>query len=307
MRFVSYDMLGGPVRPGVLVEDTVVDLSDDFEDLLGLIDAEASGQRAVTGHLAGGGKRVPVAHVRLHAPVVPRRNLWAVGWNYAAHFEEGVGRRQDNVREIPPFPAFFSKAPTCVIGPYDPVAYDAALSSKLDFETELAVVIGAAGRNIPRERALSHVFGYAVANDITVRDIQRRHGGQWMKGKSIDRTCPLGPYIVTCDEIPAPQELEVTTRVNGVVMQKARTSAMLFPIDTLISELSVGMTLFPGDVILTGTPDGVGYSRTPEVYLCPGDTVLSEIGGVGRLENKVAAVDLTSYKQGLAAQLDVAT
>jgi 2-keto-4-pentenoate hydratase/2-oxohepta-3-ene-1,7-dioic acid hydratase in catechol pathway len=198
-------------------------------------------------------------------------------------------------RELPDWPTFFTKATETVIGPYDDIRYDAALSTRMDYEGELAVVVGARGRSIPEGSALDHVLGYVVANDITARDIQRRHGGQWTKGKSIDGTCPVGPWIVTRDEIADPQALELECFVNGERRQRRSTADMAFSVARLISELSLGMTLLPGDIILTGTPEGVGYPQ--ERWLRPGDQVVTSLSGLGTLVNAVKQATLTSYER----------
>ena len=163
----------------------------------------------------------------------------------------------------------------------------------MDYEAELAVVIGRAGRSIPAAEAMDHIFGYTLANDVTARDVQRRHGGQWLKGKGMDGSCPLGPWIVTADEIADPQDLPVRCDVNGVQKQDSNTRFMVFSIARLIEELSLAMTLLPGDILLTGTPEGVGYARTPPEYLSPGDEVTVTIPDIGRITNRVVASSLT--------------
>jgi len=214
-----------------------------------------------------------------------------VGWNYLDHFEEGQGMRgpQDKEVEIPEYPALFSKQPNTVVGPEAPVWHSAPHSQQLDWEVELAVIIGRSGRDIPEAEALDHVFGYTVANDVSVRDIQRRHGGQWLKGKAFDTHCPLGPWIVTADELGDPQNLHLTTRINGVVKQDSNTRYMVFKLPRIIHELSVGVSLEPGDVIITGTPSGVGFARKPPEFLAVGDLMEMEIEKIGVLRNRVAA------------------
>jgi 2-keto-4-pentenoate hydratase/2-oxohepta-3-ene-1,7-dioic acid hydratase in catechol pathway len=159
--------------------------------------------------------------------------------------------------------------------------------TQIDYEVELAVVIGTGGRDIPRERAMEHVFGYTILNDITARDVQRRHGGQYFKGKGLDGSCPLGPWIVTADAIGDPASLGIRCLVNGEVRQESTTAAMIFDIPTLIASLSEGLTLEPGDILATGTPSGVGYAMDPPAFLKDGDRVVCEIDGIGRLENTV--------------------
>jgi 2-keto-4-pentenoate hydratase/2-oxohepta-3-ene-1,7-dioic acid hydratase in catechol pathway len=231
---------------------------------------------------------LPQAAVRLLAPIPrPRKNVFCVGWNYLEHFQEGEAVRK-SCDDLPKHPVFFSKAVTAVIGPFDPIPFDASVTTKLDWEAELGVVIGLRGKNVAEADAMSHVFGYTVINDVSARDLQRRHGGQWLKGKSLDGTCPMGPCIVTRDELNG-ADLRVTTRVNGVTKQDSRTRHMYFSLPRLIAELSLGMTLEPGDVLSTGTPAGVGFARTPPEYLAPGDVVETEIEGIGCLRNPVVA------------------
>jgi 2,4-diketo-3-deoxy-L-fuconate hydrolase len=297
MRLVTFREVGRSRCPGVLLfGDQVVDLSEDF---LSLHEVVAGGDAAlgqVRRMVDGDAPRLDAGAVELLAPLPDHaRNLFATGWNYVDHFDEGAGRAAD-APDFPEHPTFFTKLSSTVIASGAPVPHDADLSDRLDYEAELAVVIGLQGRNIPRDRALEHVFGYTIANDVTARDIQRSHGGQWFRGKSLDRTCPLGPAIVTADEIPDPQDLVVRCEVNGEVRQEANTATMAFSVAELIAELSRGLTLFPGDVLLTGTPSGVGYARTPPRFLAPGDEVVASISGLGDLRNPVVAEDLTSYR-----------
>ena len=209
--------------------------------------------------------------VRLEAPVAPLvRNILCVGWNYLAHFAEGRGKRDrpaDEAEELPQRPAFFTKATGCLIGPFDAIEDHAAITQTLDYEAELAVVIGVGGRDIAEEAAPGHVLGYAVANDVSARNVQRGHGGQWFRGKSLDATCPIGPWLVTPDELGELGPLAIRCRVNGETLQEARLGDMHFGVPRIIAELSAGLTLLGGDVILTGTPPGVGFARTPPRYL----------------------------------------
>ena len=217
--------------------------------------------------------------MRLLAPLPPPgKNVFCVGRNYAEHIAEGA--RAQNVKiDVTEVPVFFTKPPTAVIGPGAPVPIFPHLSTQIDYEVELAVVIGTAGRDIPRERALEHVFGYTIVNDITARDVQRRHGGQYFKGKGLDGSCPMGPWIVTADEIPDPAGLGIRSRVNGELRQDSTTASMIFDIPTLIASLSEGLTLEPGDMLATGTPSGVGYAMDPPRFLADGDVVACEIDG----------------------------
>jgi len=232
------------------------------------------------------GDAVSLADVKLHAPIPrPAKNVFCVGWNYLEHFEEGAKKLHDD-RQLPEHPVFFSKVPTTVNGPYDAIPYDAAISTAMDWEVELGVVIGAGGKNIAEADAMRHVWGFTVINDVSWRDIQRRHGNQWHKGKSLDGTCPMGPWIVTADAFD-PTDVRVTCRVNGATKQDSRTKYMYFKVPRIIAELSAGMTLEAGDIISTGTPAGVGYARTPPEFLKPGDLLETEVEGLGTLRNTI--------------------
>ena len=218
--------------------------------------------------------------VRLHAPIPrPKKNVFCLGQNYAAHATESGN-------PPPAAPIYFTKPPTTVIGPGEAIPYPQGLTTRLDWEVELGVVIGLGGRDIPEARALDHVFGYTVFNDVTARDLQYRTS-QWFKGKSLDGSCPMGPLIVTADEIPDPQRLRLQLSVNGVKKQDSNTSDMIFSVARIIADLSAGMTLEPGDCISTGTPQGVGDGRKPPEYLKPGDLMDAEVERIGVLRNPV--------------------
>ena len=228
----------------------------------------------------------PLEALRLLAPIPrPRKNVMCIGWNYAEHVSESAAasKREDNV---PTDPVVFTKSVTSVAGPHDDIPAQPDVTTQLDWEVELGVIIGTGGRAIPRERALAHVFGYTVINDISARDLQFRHK-QFFLGKSLDGTCPMGPVVVTADEIPDPQNLNLRCRVNGALKQDSNTRHMIFDVATIISVLSRGMTLEPGDIIATGTPSGVGFARQPPEYLRAGDVVECEIDGIGRLRNRL--------------------
>jgi 2-keto-4-pentenoate hydratase/2-oxohepta-3-ene-1,7-dioic acid hydratase in catechol pathway len=223
----------------------------------------------------------PASKARFLAPIPrPRKNIVCLGRNYAEHARESGG-------EVPRVPIFFTKPPTCVVGPGMPVVHH-AVTAQLDYEVELAVIIGRRGRDIPTERALAHVFGYTVMNDITARDLQRQHE-QYFKGKSLDTFAPMGPVVVHRSAIRDPQNLNLRLRVNGQERQHASTRAMVFPVAQVISVLSAGMTLEPGDIIATGTPEGVGMGMTPQAWLRPGDVVEAEIEEIGVLRNSIVA------------------
>lgn len=291
MRLITY-LDDGLSKVGAIVDDRVVDLSGRYDCILTLI---AEGNPEEVRSLAVKAEGVAeVGEVTLQAPIPhPRRNLFCVGWNYLPHFKEGRGRRGDQEKELPEHPTFFSKTTTTVTGPGDDIPFDPAFSEQMDYEAELAVVIGRQGRSIPAEDAMRHVFGYTVANDVTARDVQRRHGGQWLKGKSMDQSCPMGPWIVLAEEIPDPQNLEIRCHVNGVEKQNSNTKYMHFPIAKIIEELSLGLTLLPGDILLTGTPEGVGVWREPQEFLRPCDEVSVSVSKIGELTNSVAERSLT--------------
>ena len=219
----------------------------------------------------------PLRRVRLLAPIPdPGRNVFCLGRNYADHAAERGAA-------VPEHPVYFTKPNTAVVGPGDDVVHH-AITKELDYEVELAVVIGTRARDIARADALRHVFGYTVINDVTARDLQKRHT-QWFKGKALDTFCPMGPVLVTADEIPDPQALAITLRVNGQTRQQSHTSKMIFPVAQCIEVLSQAMTLLPGDIIATGTPDGVGAATGN--FLKAGDRLEAEVEAVGVLANKV--------------------
>ena len=225
-------------------------------------------------------------YVRLSAPIpYPRKNIMCVGMNYSEHIQEAA-RARGRSGQLPEHPVFFTKPPTSVNRPDGQIVIDPAVSTEIDWEVELAVIIGRMGKNIRAEDASSYVFGYTVLNDVTARDLQTRHK-QFFKGKSLDGTCPMGPCIVTADEIADPHALSVRLRVNGVTKQDGNTNQMLFSIPRLIAVLSLGMTLEPGDIIATGTPSGVGFSRIPPEFLKPGDVMEADIEGIGVLRNVI--------------------
>jgi 2-keto-4-pentenoate hydratase/2-oxohepta-3-ene-1,7-dioic acid hydratase in catechol pathway len=231
---------------------------------------------------------IPLTEVRLLAPIPrPARNVICVGQNYHEHSLEfeASGYNATPSGGVPERPIIFTKAPSSVIASGEPIPLHGHLTHELDYEAELGVIIGRGGRNISREDALGHVWGYTIINDVTARDIQRDHR-QWFLGKSLDGTCPMGPYAVTADEVDV-TDLLVETRVNGELRQSAKTSDLIFDVPTLIATISAGMTLMPGDIIATGTPAGVGIGFDPPRFLNSGDTVEVSISGLGTLTNVV--------------------
>jgi 2-keto-4-pentenoate hydratase/2-oxohepta-3-ene-1,7-dioic acid hydratase in catechol pathway len=232
---------------------------------------------------------VPAGTARLLAPIPrPAKNVFCIGRNYVDHIKEGA-RALGNDLKLPEVPQIFTKPPTAVIGPDADVRLDPKVTKRLDYEVELGVVIGKGGRDIPRERAFEHIFGYTIINDVTARDLQRRHE-QWFKGKGLDTSCPMGPWIVDKDELGDPTRLQLSLTVNGEERQRARVSQMIFDIPTLISALSAGLTLEPGDVIATGTPSGVGFAMDPPQYLKDGDLMVCTIEAIGSLSNRIVEV-----------------
>lgn len=229
---------------------------------------------------------MPLTNVTLEAPIEPARNVFCVGRNYLEHAREGA-RALGKALTLPDVPTFFTKAPTSIAGPGATLHFQAAVSSEYDYEAELAIVIGTTCKNVPASDAHAVIFGYTALNDVTARDLQRQHG-QWFKGKSLDDACPIGPWIVTPEEAGDAQALRIALYRNGVIKQNATTADMIFPMARLIAELSKGMTLLPGDVIATGTPDGVGFARNPPEFLADGDVLRIEIEGIGVLQNTVA-------------------
>jgi 2-keto-4-pentenoate hydratase/2-oxohepta-3-ene-1,7-dioic acid hydratase in catechol pathway len=257
-------------------------------------DPHDDGVASLVRHLAGGasmpeqtGQTLHLDQVQLEAPVPrPRRNIWCVGRNYHAHAKELRETVFKNSNADPQaWPIVFTKVPECVVANGDDVRLPgAAVSSQIDYEAELAVVIGRGGRNISRAEALSHIFGYTIVNDVTARDVQMRHQ-QWDLGKSFDTFCPMGPWVVTADELDG-TDTRVRCWVNDVLRQDARTQDLIFDLPTLIETCSRGITLMPGDIIATGTPAGVGMGMTPPSWLKHGDVVRIEIDGIGTLSNR---------------------
>ncbi len=284
MRLLTYQSGSSP-RLGVVRGENVFSVPD--LDMLNLIE---SGEAGLARARAASGPSLRLASLTLLAPIpAPRRNIFCLGLNYAAHAAESQRAKGQPVK-LPEVPLFFTKATTAVNGPFADIPFDSHVSEQIDWEVELAVVIGKRGKNILRPNAMEHVFGYTVINDVSARDIQNAHGGQFFKGKSLDGACPMGPWIVTRDEVPDPHALPLRCRVNGVTKQDSTTADFIFNIPAMIEWLSRGMTLLPGDVIATGTPAGVGSARTPPEFLKPGDVVECEVEGVGTIRNKVVAV-----------------
>ncbi len=291
MRLVTFASDRGP-RLGAVVGDRVVDLAEASQGsvpavMIQLIEAGPTALDAARAAVERGATGVPLAEAKLLAPIPrPRRNVICLGMNYRDHAVE-VAKAAGQEPKMPEHPVFFTKPPTTVIGHGAPIEFDPAVSSQIDWEVEMAFVIGRGGRDIPADRALDYVFGYTAANDVSARDLQMRHGGQFFKGKSLDTFCPIGPWIVTADEIADPHTMTVATRVNGVEKQRSNTRELIFNVPDTIALLSAGLTLEAGDVVLTGTPHGVGMARNPQEWLKDGDVVEVEVEGVGVLRNPV--------------------
>jgi len=300
MRLATYQGADGP-RAGLIVGDQIVDIAagsslpSTMIEIIEQSDAALRALRELESTAKGGGaKGQPLGSVTLLAPIPrPRKNVFCLGLNYQAHIDEGRTQRGENMPgaagqpATPEWPTYFTKAPTAVIGPGATIPLHAHVTERLDWEVELALIIGPGGVDIAAERAYDHIFGYTVLNDVSAREVQRRHGQQWFKGKSLDGSCPMGPWIVTRDELGKADNLRITLRVNGVTKQDSNTRMLIFDIPTMIAGLSAGITLEAGDIVATGTPDGVGNARKPPEYLKAGDVVECEVEGIGVLSNTV--------------------
>jgi 2-keto-4-pentenoate hydratase/2-oxohepta-3-ene-1,7-dioic acid hydratase in catechol pathway len=300
MKFVTFSK-DGATAAGLLLPDGIlplqaaadrVGLKTDLSSVLAIVrggEAALAACRRMAGDERARAALVPLSSAELLAPIPkPARNVFCVGLNYLDHAKEGAAARMVDLK-VPQVPVFFTKATRTVIGPNADVRLDPKVTQRLDYEVELAVVIGREGRDIGASVAFDYVFGYSIANDVTARDLQRRHE-QWFKGKSLDTTLPLGPCIVTRDEIEDPKSLELSMHINGQQRQRVRVDQMIFDIPTLMASLSASMTLEPGDIIATGTPSGVGFAMNPPQYLHGGDEMVARIDRIGELRNKVVEV-----------------
>jgi 2-keto-4-pentenoate hydratase/2-oxohepta-3-ene-1,7-dioic acid hydratase in catechol pathway len=275
--------VGRVTQDGRQIEPFQLSAQEAALGALPIVEAQAAGRA-----LPATGAPIALADVQLLAPIPrPRRNVFCVGKNYHAHAKEFAGSGFDSSAksggDIPKDPIIFSKVPESVIGPTDTILFPAEVSTAIDYEAELTVVIGQGGKGIKAADAMKHVWGYTIINDMTARDWQGRHS-QWLLGKSFDTFCPMGPWLVTADECDG-QNTDVKCWVNGELRQNANTKDFIFDIPTLIECISAGITLYPGDLIATGTPAGVGIGFKPPKYLKSGDVVRIEIGGIGVLEN----------------------
>lgn len=289
MRLVRFQTPGDPPHIGTLSGDEVLDLTAANPDLpTDMVDVIASWSESEVADLAASAPRHAIDDVRLLAPLRMRKNVIAVGRNYRDHAQEfsASGFDASEKQMIPDHPVVFTKSPTSVIGPDDPIVLANDPTGTTDYEGEMGVVIGRRCKSATRENALDHVFGWTIVNDVTARDLQKRHV-QWFIGKSPDTFCPMGPCITTIDELPDIRRSWMTTTVNGEQRQRAPISALIFDVESLIVTLSEVMTLEPGDVIATGTGLGVGIGFDPPVYLRSGDVVEVSIDGIGTLRNPV--------------------
>ena len=302
MRFVTYRLKQTEARLGLQHKGLVIDVAKfgaaighslpstmlEFIDLGPLAREALSAAVDSASTIALIGCSVPAGNVVLLAPIPrPRKNIFGIGLNYTEHVAESA-RALDTSDQLPKQPVIFSKPPTAVVSWNDPIRHNAKVTQQLDWETELAVVIGQTAHHIDAASALDYVFGYTVINDVSARDCRR--AGQWIVSKGQDSFAPMGPCIVTRDEIPDPHNLNLWTKVNGVEKQNSNTRFMLFNVNHLIADISSVMTLEPGDIIATGTPAGVGAGRTPPEFMWPGDVVECHVEGIGTLRNPIVAV-----------------
>lgn len=303
MKLVTYRAsIEAEGRLGVIKDGLVIDvarlglaLGETFAvDMLGLIEQGPDGLASLARALeATEGKRpagiaVPFENVRLMAPIPrPRKNIFGIGLNYVEHVAESA-KSLDTSKNLPEKPVVFSKPLTSVIAHGEPIQHNAAMTQQLDWEVELAVIVGKRATRISKENAMSHVFGYSVINDVSARD--NRRAGQWIFSKGQDSYCPFGPAIITSDEIADPHNLDLWLRKNGEEKQRSNTRHLLFDIPTLIADISSGITLEPGDIIATGTPAGVGAGREPQEWMWPGDVIECGVDGIGVLVNPVVKI-----------------
>lgn len=303
MRLVTYRAnVNASARLGAIVDDLVIDLQRFGAhvgqalpaDMLEFIDLGPHAVASTTALLAEHKGRwpldsaLPLANVKLLAPIPrPRKNIFGIGLNYVEHVAES-SRTLDTDKELPKQPVIFSKPPTTVVGPGGAIEHNEAITKQLDWEVELAVIIGTRAKRVSEADALQYVFGYSLMIDMSARDCRR--AGQWIYSKGQDTYAPFGPVIVTADEIPDPHVLDLSLKVNGVTKQESNTRHMLFKVPALIQDLSAGITLEPGDIIATGTPEGVGAGRSPQEWVWPGDVIEARLEKIGELRHPVVAV-----------------
>lgn len=302
MKLITFQTRTLHTRLGALVDNFAIDLErlgaaagvalpDNMLDFIDAAPVSLERTRELLSKFEGNwplNVATPVANVRLLAPIPrPRKNIFGIGLNYVDHVAESA-RTLDTSKDLPKQPVVFSKPPTTVIGPGDAIEHNALITQQLDWEVELAVIIGSTCRRVGEDEAMSKVFGYTVINDISARDCRR--AGQWIFSKGQDTFAPMGPYIVTADEVADPHNLDLWLKVNGQIKQNSNTRHLLFKIPALIADISSAITLEPGDIIATGTPSGVGAGMDPQEWLWPGDVVELGVESIGTLRNPVVAV-----------------
>ncbi|NOK60326.1 MAG: fumarylacetoacetate hydrolase family protein [Chloroflexi bacterium AL-W] len=287
MRLVTYRDSEG-IHIGALKDSVVVLLDVIAPNMLTLIDGGDEALMAARDMLERAEVTKSVNDVQLLAPIPrPRQNVVCIGMNYVAHAVES-NKARGLEPKLPEYPVFFTKAPNTVCALDDEIPLDPRVTQQMDYEVELAYIIGRGGKNISRNDALSHVFGYTIVNDISARDLQMKHQ-QFYKSKSLERSCPMGPCIVTADEIPDPGVLGIRLRLNGEVRQESTTGDLIFDIPATIESLSSGAEIEAGMIVSTGTPSGVGMGRIPPEYLRVGDVMEAEVEGIGVLRNRIVA------------------
>jgi len=300
MKLLSF-RIANQIRIGLLVNNTIVDISEGCyylfkqnipSDMIGFLEGgetmmklakklEEYAKKNMKTLGSNSGILYNVDKVEILAPVPrTRQNIICLGLNYVEHVQE-VGLA------LPKYPVFFTKPPNCIIGPDADIIFPKN-SIKIDYEAELAFIFGKGGKNISEEEAFKYVAGYTILNDVTARDLQRRHG-QWFKGKGLDTFAPVGPYLITKEEVNNPHNLNISLELNGVIMQKSNTRNLIFKIPTLVKYITMDMTVEPGDIVATGTPSGVGYTRKPPIYLKPGDRLEITVEKIGVLKNKIVS------------------
>jgi len=302
MKLVTYRLGQNEARMGVISDRLIIDVEKfgkkvDLELTSSMLDFIELGPIAVESLDAAlkdsnsrdyVGISVPYENAKILAPIPrPKKNIFGIGLNYKDHIGE-ASKPLDTSSELPQEPVIFSKFPTAVIGDQDPICHNQNITKQLDWEAELAVIIGTKCDRVKNKDALNNVFGYTVINDISARDCRR--AGQWVVSKSQHSFAPMGPCIVTADEIKDPHNLNVSCHVNGVEKQNSNTKYMLFNINDLIEDISQGILLEPGDIIATGTPEGVGAGRNPQEFMWPGDVLETSIEGIGKIRNPIIAV-----------------
>ncbi len=283
MKLVTYSTNNGASQLGAVVDDQVINLTDASggklpSDMLNFLQMGDAGMAAARNAVAGASGGAALDSVKLMAPITNPSKVVAIGLNYMDHVRESGGT-------VPTLATMFCKYPSSIIGPGDEIRWNNAVTQKVDYEAELAVVIGKTARNVSEADAYDYIAGYMNCHDVSARDLQFETGDQWLRGKCLDTFCPLGPYLVTTDEVADPHNLAIKCLVNGEALQDSSTKELIFKIPYLIKYLTEAFTLLPGDVITTGTPDGVGAFREPPIWLKNGDVVTVEVEGLGQLTN----------------------